>query len=57
MHRNRSFSPPFGRETALWVRGLTKVEEQETIIINCSDRSIYPDEKSVLRSGATLKIV
>jgi len=45
--------PPFGRETALRVRGLTKTEEEETIIINRSDRSTYPDEKSVLRSGAT----
>jgi hypothetical protein len=32
---------------------LTKTEEEETIIINRPDRSTYPKEKSVLRSGAT----
>jgi hypothetical protein len=51
--RQPELLPPFGRETALWARGLTKTEEEETIIINCSGRSTYPDEKSVLRSGAT----
>jgi hypothetical protein len=45
--------PPFGCETAPWGRALTKTEENETIIINRSDRSTYPDQKSVLRSGAT----
>src|SRR5581483_11848975 len=46
--------PPFGCETALWGRAaLTKTEEHETIIINRSDRSTYPDQKSVLRGGAT----
>jgi hypothetical protein len=33
--------------------GLTKSEDEETIIINRPDRSTYPDEKSVLTSGAT----
>jgi hypothetical protein len=33
--------------------GLTKTEDEETIIINRSGRSTYPEEKSVLRSGAT----
>ena len=51
--QNRSFSRPFGRETALRAKRLTKSEEKETIIINCSDRSTYPEEKSVQRSGAT----
>jgi len=50
--RQPELLPPFGRETALWARGLTKTEEEETII-NCSGRSTYLDEKSVLRSGAT----
>jgi hypothetical protein len=45
--------PPFGRETALRRRRLTKTEEEETIIINRPDRSTYPEQKSVLRSGAT----
>jgi hypothetical protein len=44
---------PFGRETALRVGVLTKTDEEETIIINRPGRSTYPDEKSVLRSGAT----
>jgi hypothetical protein len=35
------------------VKTLTKTEEEETIIINRPDRSTYPEEKSVLRSGAT----
>ena len=34
-------------------RPLTKSEEEETIIINRPGRSTYPDEKSVLTSGAT----
>jgi hypothetical protein len=34
-------------------RRLTKTKEQETIIINRSGRSTYPEEKSVSRSGAT----
>src|SRR5262245_31139653 len=33
-------------------RQLTKSEEDETIITNCLDRSTYPQEKSVLTSGA-----
>lgn len=49
---NRSFSR-LRRETALRVRGLTKNEEQETIIINRSGRFTYPEEKSVQTSGAT----
>jgi O-antigen/teichoic acid export membrane protein len=32
---------------------LTRTEEEETIIINRSDRSTYPERKSVRRSGAT----
>jgi hypothetical protein len=44
---------PFGHETALRQRRLTKTEEEETIIINRPDRSTYPEEKSVSRSGAT----
>jgi hypothetical protein len=35
-------------------RGLTKSEEEETIIINRSGRSTHPEEKSVQTSGATL---
>ncbi|MGH9648198.1 MAG: hypothetical protein ACRD4E_15415, partial [Bryobacteraceae bacterium] len=31
---------------------MTKIKEEETII-NRSDRSTYPNEKSVLTSGAT----
>src|SRR5262249_32028749 len=34
-------------------RRLTKTKEEETIIINRSGRSTYPEEKSVSRSGAT----
>jgi CBS domain-containing protein len=45
--------PPRGRETALRRGPLTKTEEEETIIINRPDRSTYPRQKSVLRSGAT----
>lgn len=45
--------PPFGRETALRGRPLTKTEEKETIIINRPGRSTYPEQKSVSRSGAT----
>ena len=45
--------PPFGHETALRQRRLTKTVEEETIIINRPDRSTYPEEKSVSRSGAT----
>ena len=50
--RNRSFFR-LRRETALRVRRLTKSEDEETIIINRSGRSTYPEEKSVLTSGAT----
>jgi hypothetical protein len=32
---------------------LTNSKEQETIIINRSGRSTYPEEKSVQTSGAT----
>jgi hypothetical protein len=32
---------------------LTKTEEKDTIIINSSGRSTYPEQKSVSRSGAT----
>jgi hypothetical protein len=32
---------------------LTKSEEKDTIIINRSGRSTYPEEKSVQTSGAT----
>jgi hypothetical protein len=51
------FLPPFGRETVLRARGLTKTEEKETIVINRSGRSTYPDEKPVLRNGATPHLV
>src|ERR1700728_907097 len=34
-------------------RRLTKGKEQDTIIINRSGRSTYPEEKSVQTSGAT----
>jgi hypothetical protein len=34
-------------------RRLTKSEDKETIIINRSGRSTYPEEKSVQTSGAT----
>src|SRR5579872_1715841 len=34
-------------------RELTKSEEEETIIINRPGTSTYPEEKSVLTSGAT----
>ena len=34
-------------------RGLTTSEDEETIIINRSDRSTYPKEKSVQTSEAT----
>jgi hypothetical protein len=44
--------PPFGRETALWGRRLTKTKEEESII-NRPDKSTYPQEKAVSRSGAT----
>jgi len=45
-------SPAAARDCAAG-RGLTKSEDEETIIINRPDRSTYPDEKSVLTSGAT----
>ena len=32
---------------------MTKTKEEETIIINRPDRSTYPEQKSVSRSGAT----
>jgi len=35
---------------------LTKSEEKDTIIINRSGRSTYPEEKSVQTSGATPQI-
>ena len=38
-------------------RRLTKGKEQETIIINRSGRSTYPEEKSVQTSGATPIVV
>src|SRR5579862_776068 len=50
--KNRTFSRPDGRETALQGRQLTKTEDKE-IIINRSGRSTYPEKKSVRRSGAT----
>jgi len=45
--------PSRGRVTALRRRRLTKTEEEETIIINRPGRSTYPEQKSVLTSGAT----
>jgi hypothetical protein len=50
--RNRRFSR-LRRETALRGRRLTKGEENERIIINRSGRPTYPEQKSVLTSGAT----
>ena len=44
---------PSGRETARRGRPLTKTEEEESIIFNRPDRSTYPEQKSVSRSGAT----
>ena len=35
------------------MKTLTKTEEEGSISINRPDRSTYPEEKSVLRSGAT----
>jgi hypothetical protein len=35
---------------------LTKTEEEETIIIKRPNRSTHPEEKSVLRSGATPEV-
>jgi hypothetical protein len=37
----------------LSARRLTRTKDDETIIINRSGRSTYPDEKSVQTSGAT----
>src|ERR1039457_2806809 len=34
-------------------RPLTKIQDEETIIIHRPGRSTYPEEKSVLTSGAT----
>jgi len=49
----RRFSRPTGVRLPCVERLLTKTQEEETIIINRPDRSTYPEEKSVLRSGAT----
>ena len=49
----RRFSRPTGVRLPCVERLLTKTEEKETIIINRPDRSTYPEQKSVLRSGAT----
>jgi hypothetical protein len=51
--RIRSFSHPSGVRPHCGGRRLTRTEEEQTIIINRSDRSTYPDRKSVLTSGAT----
>jgi hypothetical protein len=52
--RTRSFSRPSGvRLRCGGRRLLTKTEEAETIIINRPDRSTYPEQKFVSRSGAT----
>jgi hypothetical protein len=52
-NRNRSFSRPSGVRLHCGGRRLTKTKAQETIIINRPDRSTYPEQKSVSRSGAT----
>ena len=49
----RRFSRPTGVRLPCVERLLTKTQEEETIIINRPDRSTYPEEKSVLRSGVT----
>jgi hypothetical protein len=51
-HARHTFSR-LRRETALRGRRLTKGEENERIIINRSGRPTYPEQKSVLTSGAT----
>ncbi len=51
--RIRSFSRPSGVRPPCGGRRLTKTEEEETIIINRPNRSTYPEQKSVLTSGAT----
>jgi len=51
--RNRSFSRPSGVRLRCVGRRLTKAEEEESIIINRPDKSTYPEQKSVSRSGAT----
>ena len=50
--QNPELLPPSASDCAAR-RPLTKSEEEETIIINRPGRSTYPDEKSVLTSGAT----
>jgi hypothetical protein len=50
--QNPDLLPATPADCPAW-RGLTKSKEEETIIINRPGRSTYPDEKSVLRSGAT----
>src|SRR6266480_3031785 len=52
-NRNRSFSRPSGARPHCGGRPLTKTEDKETIIINRPDGSTYPQEISVLTSGAT----
>ena len=51
--QNPELLPPAGADCPA-PRRLTKTKEEETIIINRSARSTYPEEKSVSRSGATL---
>jgi hypothetical protein len=50
--QNPELLPPVASDCAAR-RRLTKSEEEETIIINRSGRSTYPEEKSVQTSGAT----
>src|SRR6516225_4820960 len=50
--QNPELLPPAGADCPAR-RRLTKTKEEETIIINRSGRSTYPEEKSVSRSGAT----
>src|SRR6266404_2405251 len=54
--QNPDLLPATPADCPTW-RGLTKSEEEETIIINRLDRSTDPDEKSVLTSGATPYII
>jgi hypothetical protein len=44
---------PLNAADCAWSRPLTKSEDEETITINRPGRSTYPEEKSVLTSGAT----
>jgi hypothetical protein len=53
MLQNPELLTPKASDCTAGKKRLTKSEEQETIIINRSDRSTHPEEKSVRTSGAT----